>query len=179
LRFETLISDISARFVNMPVSHADQEIEGAQRTICEYLGVDHSSLWQTFGKGANCLVLTHLFQSPGLPPAPDRMMATESFPWAQRKLQAKEILCVPDITKAPPEAARDSETLRQFGMKSTLGIPLSSGGGPVFGVLSFDDTQQARDWPESLQKRLQLVAQVFANVLERRHAQNEYVLSGR
>jgi hypothetical protein len=46
-------------------------------------------------------------------------------------------------------------------------------------VLSFDDTQQARDWPESLQKRLQLVAQVFANVLERRHAQNEYALSGR
>jgi hypothetical protein len=49
LRFETLLTEISARFVNLPASKVDTEIEDAQRVICECLGLDHSSLWQIFG----------------------------------------------------------------------------------------------------------------------------------
>ena len=35
-------------------------------------------------------------------------------------------------------------------------------------ALSFDATQKERDWPEALQKRLQVIAQVFANALARK-----------
>jgi PAS domain S-box-containing protein len=40
----------------------------------------------------------------------------------------------------------------------------------MIGVLTFDATRKARDWPDPLQKQLQLVAQVFANALDRMHA---------
>jgi len=43
----------------------------------------------------------------------------------------------------------------------------------VFGVLSFDATKEERDWPEPLQERLQLIAQVFANALERKNAEKK------
>ena len=46
LRFETLLADISARFVNLPADQIDGEIEKAQRSVCECLGLDLSSLWQ-------------------------------------------------------------------------------------------------------------------------------------
>jgi formate hydrogenlyase transcriptional activator len=119
------------------------------------------------------LYLTHLYRAPELPLLPEHMSGSEFFPWAQRKLQAKEIVDVANTAEAPPEAARDMETWRQVGVKSTLGIPLSVGRGPVIGVLSFDATREERKWPEPLQKRLQLVAQVFANALDRKHGEQK------
>jgi hypothetical protein len=35
-----------SRFVDLPADQIDDEIEGAQRRICEILNLDRSSLWQ-------------------------------------------------------------------------------------------------------------------------------------
>jgi formate hydrogenlyase transcriptional activator len=173
LRFETLLTEISARFVNLPASEVDSEIEDAQRVICDCLGLEHSALWQISGEDHDRLYLTHLYRSPELPVPPEHMSGSEFFPWAQRKVQAKEILCVASTAALPPEAARDMESWRQFGIKSTLAFPLSVGRGTVIGVLSFAATREERDWPEPLQKRLQLIGQVFANAIERKHAEQK------
>ena len=50
LRFETLLAETSARLVNLPADQIDNEIEGAQRRICELLDLDRSSLWQVSEK---------------------------------------------------------------------------------------------------------------------------------
>ena len=44
LRFETLLAELSAHFVNLPADRMDSEIEDAQRRICEFLNLDRSSL---------------------------------------------------------------------------------------------------------------------------------------
>ena len=49
-------------------------------------------------------------------------------------------------------------------------IPLSVGGEPPIGALGFNTTRAERDWPDALVKRLQLVAQIFANALARKRA---------
>ena len=171
LRFETLIADLSLRFVNVPAERVDREIEDAQRAICECLGLEHSSLWQTSTQNPGEMVLTHLYRDdPELPPPPKRMSAQKFFPWTQAKLMARETISVPNTAEGPPEASIDRETWRHFGVKSTLGFPLSVGGGSVFGVVSFDATRQVRACPEPLLKRLRLIAQVFANALERKRA---------
>ena len=46
LRFETLLTEISARFVNMPSEQIDDAIQEAQRQICGCLGIELSALWQ-------------------------------------------------------------------------------------------------------------------------------------
>ena len=171
LRFETLIADLSLRFVNVAADRVDREIEDAQSAICECLGLEHSSLWQTSTQNADELVLTHLYRNPELPTPPKRMSAKEFFPWMQAKLMAGEIVSVPNTAEAPPEADRDKESWQHFGMKSTLSFPLSVGGGAVFGVVSFDAAREVRACPEPLLKRLQLLAQVFANALERKRAE--------
>ncbi len=84
---------------------------------------------------------------------------------------AKEIVYLADVEDAPAEASADLQVWRQFGLQSTLGIPLSLGDGPVFGVLSFDATHVARIVTPHMQKRLQLIAQIFANALERKRAE--------
>src|SRR5664279_1896751 len=173
LRFERLIADLSARFVNVPADRVDREIEDAQRAICECLRLEHSSLWQASIQNPGELVMTHIYRDPELPPTPERMSATEFFPWTQAKLFAGEIIAVPNTTEVPPEASTDREAWHRFGVKSTLGFPLSVGGAPVFGVISFDATREIRACPEPLLQRLQLLAQVFANALERKRAEQK------
>jgi hypothetical protein len=65
LKFETLLAEISAHFVNLPADRIDGEIEDAQRRICELLDLDRSTLWQVCEGEPGTLLLTHLHQPPG------------------------------------------------------------------------------------------------------------------
>ena len=44
LRFEMLLADVCAEFVNVAPTDLDSKIKNAQQVICEVLGVDHSSV---------------------------------------------------------------------------------------------------------------------------------------
>ena len=170
LHFETLLSDLSAQFVSIPADQVDREIENAQRRICEDLDLDLSSLWQGSVGSAHPLTLTHLYRRLDGPQPPEQMGGSEYFPWTYKQLMAGKVVVVSSIEDVPAEAARDQEVWRQFGVKTSLGFPLSAGGGPTLGVLSFNDMKDERTWSDALVKRLQLVAQIFANALARKQA---------
>jgi PAS domain S-box-containing protein len=170
LRFETLLFEISAGFVNLPTDQIDSEIEDAQRRICECLGLDLSSLWQWSDSRPHFLTVTHLHSPPEGPLRPEGIDAREAFPWVLEKMLRGEVLVL-HTENMPPEAARDQEMRRHFGVQSSLVIPLSSGGRPLIGVLSFDYLRAGRAWPEETVKQLALIAQVFTNALERKRSE--------
>jgi formate hydrogenlyase transcriptional activator len=170
LRFEAMLSEISARFVNLPADRIDDEIEDAQRRICECLGLDLSALWQWSDETPRFLTVTHLHSPPEGPSRPDRIDAQEAFPWQLQKLLSGETLAF-STEDLPPEAARDQESRRHFGIKSSVVIPLSTGTGPLLGVLTFDTLRAERAWPAETVKRLTIVAEVFTNALKRKHSE--------
>ena len=75
------------------------------------------------------------------------------------------------MTDVPPEAGRDRETIRVYGTKSDVVVPLSIGEGPVFGMLTFAVMREERSWPETVVTGFKLIAQVFANALARKQAE--------
>jgi transcriptional regulator with GAF, ATPase, and Fis domain len=170
LLFETLIADLSLKFIHLPASEVDLEIQNAQRCVCACLGIDLCGLWQWSDASPGFLALTHLYRSADGPPTPEPMDAQEYFPWCLQQLLDGELISVSSIEEMPPEAARDREVFRHFGIKSTLVIPLSAGGGPLIGALGFNDVKEERPWPEALVKRLEIVAQIFANALVRKRS---------
>ncbi len=170
LKFETLLADISARFVNLPAEQIDGAIEDAQRQVCECLGLDLSVLWQWSVESPRFFTLTHLHSPPEGPTRPERIDAQESFPWVFQKMLRGETLVL-STEDMPPEAACDQESRRFYGVQSSVIIPLSTGGGPLIGVLDFDTLKEERSWSKPHVKRLQLVAQVFANALARKYAE--------
>jgi hypothetical protein len=133
LRFETLLADLSSKFINLPANRLDTEIDDAQRRVCECLGVDAAVLWQWSEEAAGVFRLTHYYLSLGGPPVPERMNAEEHFPWFMNQALAGKVVALSSIDQMPAEAARDREVFRHFGVKTTLNIPLSTGGGPVVG----------------------------------------------
>jgi len=173
LRFESLLTEISTRFINLPAEQVDCEIEAVQQCICEYLGLESSGVWQLSNEATNALILTHLYRPLGGPSVPDRMNASEFFPWCLRKLQNGNVVVNTSTETLPEEAAIDKETFRKYGIKSSLTFPLSVGGAPLFGAMGVNTTLKERDWPEVVVKQLQLVAQMFANALARKVADLE------
>ena len=168
-RFETLVADISAQFVHLPADRIDAEIEDAQRRICECIGVDLSSLWQWSDKAPHSLILTHLHSPSYGPERPEHLDAKESFPWKLAQLMKGDVVAV-TTKELPSEAKRDIESSHAFGIKSSAGIPLTTGGGPLIGVLSFEDLRVERSWPNAILSRLNMVAQIFANALTRKRS---------
>jgi transcriptional regulator with GAF, ATPase, and Fis domain len=161
LRFEMLLADVCAQFVNVALSDVDPTIENAQRVICESLGVDHSSVWQVSKENPDLPVITHVYRDPTLKPLPLHPNVKEYFPWSSSKILNKEIVCVPNTGALPPEAMKDKESWEEYGVHSSLVFPLSVGGGSVIGILAFDN-MEAHDWSEPLQRRLHILAHVFA-----------------
>ena len=173
LNFETLLVNISARFVNLPADRIDGEIEDALRRICEYLDLDRATLWQVDAGESGMLLLTHFHQIPGIQQPAKRMIARNFFPWTSRKVLGGETLVISKMTDLPPEADRDRESFRLYGARSNVLVPLSVGEEPVFGLLSFAVTRRERGWPKTVVEKFQLITQVFANALTRKQADIE------
>ncbi len=176
LQFETLLADISARFVNLPWDQVDSAIEDAQRRVCESLDIDILAVWQLSNEDPVALTATHYY-SVQQGPQPPGLLKQEDFPWFVKQLQAGRIVAVSSLEDMPAEAAHDREVCRQLGVKSNLSIPLSVGDGPLMGVLGLNTTRAERDWPDAIVKRLQLVAQIFTNALARERSERDLVKS--
>jgi len=174
LQFETLLANLSSRFINLPPDEVDREIEDAMRRVCGLLGVDLAALWQASAAAPGILTLTHFYSAQeGLQPPMRGMVLQDYFPWFQQQLLAGRIVAFSSLEELPAEVALDRENCRLFGVKSNLSLPLSVGGAPPVGALGLNTTRAERDWPDALVKRLQLVAQIFPNALARKRAEVE------
>jgi formate hydrogenlyase transcriptional activator len=173
LRFGTLLAEISSRFVNVPANQVDGEIRGAQRRMCEFLDLDRSSLGQLSEREPWVVPLTHIHQPQGGSPLPEGLDGRIFFPWTAQKALAGQTVTIAKMSDLPPEADRDRESYGLYGTKSNVVVPLSVGGGPPFGVLTFAVLREERDWPEAVVKGFQLIAQVFASALARKRAEEQ------
>ncbi len=108
LEFETLISDLSSRFINLPAGEVDREIEDALRRVCDFLGIDFAVLWQWSGAApVSSRPPTYYAQEGSRPPEPLRQ---EQFPWYRRQMLAGRMVAISSLEELPAEAAVDRES---------------------------------------------------------------------
>jgi PAS domain S-box-containing protein len=167
LEFETLISDLSSKFINLPPGEVDGAIQNALRSVCEFLAIDYAVLWQWSVAAQDVIAPTHAYPSENGSRLPGPLRQ-EQYPWTARQMRAGHVIVLPSLDGLTAEAAVDRESARHIGIKSTLCLPLCVGGEPPVGALAFNTLRASRDWPDALVCRLQLVAQVFANALARK-----------
>jgi formate hydrogenlyase transcriptional activator len=165
--FETLLVELSTRFINLDPKDVDREIEDALRRVCESLRIDYAVLWQWAASASALILPTHAYPPLADPRTLDPLRQ-ESFPWVVQEILAGRMVVVSGLDDMPEEAAVDRESARLSGILSNLTVPLSVGGAPAVGALAFSTLRAPREWTDGDVKRLQLVAQVFANALLRR-----------
>lgn len=167
LEFETLISDLSSRFINLPPGEVDHEIEDALRRVCEALTIDFAVLWQWSAADPDVIEPTHAYPGLASLPTPEPLRQ-EQYPWTREQMLAGRMVAISSLRELPAAAAVDRESAHLSGIKSNLCLPLSVGGQSHVGALALNTLLEEREWPDALIKRLQLVAQVFTNSLARK-----------
>lgn len=173
LLFETILSEVSSRFVHLDPEDVDNEIFEAQRRVCEYLDLDLAALWQLSPGNPGGLAMTHLYRPQGGPPIPDNFDAREYFPWALEQLVAGKVIRISSLDEVPPGGVRDREVWGEFGVKSVLIFPLCGGGDKVIGFLGFHAVTEECQWTDDLVNRLELVSQIFCSALQRKRVDAE------
>ncbi len=168
LRFETLLAELSAIFVNLPAHEVDSQINGALQKLVEFLDVDRAGLAEVLIEQKQ-LVITHSYQHPGVPLLPS-IILDEQLPWYARIVREGKIFQLSNLLDdLPPEATAERAYCQQVGLKSHLMIPLRVMNG-VVGAIGFGSFRHSRSWPEELVQRLRLVGEIFTNALARKRA---------
>jgi PAS domain S-box-containing protein len=167
LHFEELLADLSSKFVNVLPAEVDPAIEHALRHVCESIGIDWAVLWQWSSDDPGVIRPTHFF------PSEEGLQASEpldqsQYPWVVQQMVDGSVIALSSLEELPEAAAVDRKSAVLSGIKSTLCLPLTVGGGPPIGALAFNTLRAEHDWPDILVQRLQLVAHVFSNALIRK-----------
>ena len=164
LRFETLLSQLSAGLIHVPASNLDKALEHGLGEVVTFLGADRGALDEHRSGEPRSRIA---WAAPGFEELPWIMEADE-FPWTAAKLRDGDIVRFSRTDDLPTAAASDRASYTRVGTRSHVSLPLRAGGA-LLGVLSLDSVRDERDWSDELVERLGLLSEAFANALERRH----------
>jgi formate hydrogenlyase transcriptional activator len=170
LGFEVIISELLARFLNAPDARIDAEIEDAIRRIAESLDLDQGLLVQ-WGDDSALPLPTHSWTVPwGLRPpvAP----GSDVVPWVHHQSVLGKIVMFSRVEDLPPEAEKDKQFFRASGRKALISLPVRIDG-RVIGALIFASLHAETDWSDEVVRRLGIIADVFANLLDRQNGKQE------
>jgi formate hydrogenlyase transcriptional activator len=170
LRFETMLSDLSTRFVNLSADQIDQEIEQCLKRIAETLNIDRCSVAQ-LNNDKTELRVTHAYAASGITPMPG-IVLNKQQPWYSQRLFRCESIVMSSIEELPKEAEVEKRHCIEQGIKSSALIPLVVSG-KFLGVVGFASLRAERQWPEVLVQRIKLVGVVFANALMRKDSEKK------
>jgi formate hydrogenlyase transcriptional activator len=167
MRFERLLVDLSARFVNLTSDHIDEHIDDCLKLLVEFLGNDRSTLVE-FGDDEALLSVTHSYAVDGCEAFPVGPLAAARLPWFIGQFRSGQTVYLKHLPdELPPEAKEERDYCRVHGIQSNVTVPLAVGG-TTLGGLTFAFINRRCDWPTEIVSRLRVIGEVFANALMRK-----------
>lgn len=164
LQIHALLAELSTTFVRVPTERIDEEIESSLQRIAEALDVDHIALGvitadgqDFYSKYCYAKATTKLWDAGSL---------MSEGPYMTRMLLSGRPFIMHDVEDLPPDAAIDRESFQRYNIQADLVFPFIVGG-HLCGGIGFA-CSRPRHWSDEAVRGLGLIADVFANVLERK-----------
>ena len=167
LRAEQAFASLSAKFINLPSALVDREITHGLQVLVESLDTDQATLGQIEADSGNIFV-SHVWVRADFP-AFTELADKRVLPWLARRMAQGEDVGIERIEDLPPEAVQERDYLLATGMKSCLVIPFRVAG-KVMGEMSTGTFREHRRWEERFISRFRDLADIFANALARKQA---------
>ncbi len=165
LRFETLLSELTAGLIHVRTGTIDAALARALQQVGTFLGVDRGHL-DVYERGGSVRIAWAL---PALEDVPD-VLDDDQFPWTAGALRRGHIVRFSRVDELPDEAAIDRASFARAGTRSKIALPLNAGPS-ILGALTFASVRSERAWPAELVERLLRVSEAFASALERKRVE--------
>lgn len=175
VRVDALITELSSRFVNVPLDRIGSEIAYTIDQLPQFLPKISRVSLQEYTADMNALLLTRT--NIDLWNATTRFKA-EDLEWYTRQgLNNKEVVLV-DVSRLPKEANAPKRVLQDRGIGSTLSVPLEASG-CVMGILAFNSADRGTEWSRPMVEQCRMLGQVFASALLRKRTDHALTISER
>jgi len=169
LRFEALLTQVSAEFIALPSSEIDAAIERTLGAIGRSLDVDRGWFLQT-DRERRGLVYTHEWCADGIDSErEDEDMAyfpAGRLPWYWQQLLTRTPVVISSPDDYPPEARAERSFELAHGVQSLVSVPIDVGEVTI-GQLGFETINRRRSWNETVVNQLKLLGQVITNAVVR------------
>jgi PAS domain S-box-containing protein len=164
LRFEKLISEVSARLVNASPDRMDGEINQALGKIVHFFGVNACLLVEASPDRTKA-VISHGALAHDESPVWLGANMLSLFPWSSTLVPRGEIISFSSLDELPEAAAVDKESYKAWGVRSALTIPVVFEGS-ISHSISLSSHTEDRTWPEEYIPRLRLLGEIILNCMK-------------
>ena len=170
LEFQRLISELSAYLIDLPADKIDAGIDFALDRISKSIDVERLNLHEFVDNGTD-LLSTHGSGNQ----LPDKLLLRQDYPYTISRLSKNNELIVANFDLLTEMPTVERELIFSRNVRAGVFLPLEAGGA-VLGVLSFVSRTE-RQWSDSLIEQMRMLAQIFANALVRRRADEALLTS--
>jgi diguanylate cyclase (GGDEF)-like protein len=173
IKFENLIATLSKSFINLELDNIDDGIKNALEEIVKFTESDHGyvCIFKNFKIKTG---ITYEWCSRGIKPQIKNITGffTEEIPAWMNKLNKLETFKVHDISKIKLKKKKAQRLLKMQKMKSIIAVPMIYNGS-LIGYMGLDSIKEKRSWTRDDIKLLNIAADIFTNILERKQAEEE------
>jgi len=168
--FQTVLDGVFERFTDLSEDDFDPAVGFALESIGRFVGADRAYVIR-YDNEAQLTWMTHEWCGPGIDPSYDEEQGREfgEAPRQQARLEAFDVNEIRDVSALGPDWAADRDYLVSQGISAILEVPLVRQG-ELVGVIGLDSMSGAVPWTAEDVTMLRAVATLFAQVSERRVA---------
>lgn len=167
IHFEQLITTLATQFINLPIEEIDRGLQNILQSAGEFTMADRSYLFLLDDASGTTISNTHEWCAPGIRPEIETLqhLVVADLHHFFEPLFNLEPVRLSSLEQLPPDSPT-REILERQDIQSLLSIPLSSEG-KFIGFLGFDYVRSQNDDLESYIPLLEILGELFVNVLER------------
>jgi sigma-B regulation protein RsbU (phosphoserine phosphatase) len=172
-RFETLVHDITTRFINLASEKYDEVINTLLRDIGEFIGIDRAYLF-VITADRKAFNNTHEWEAKGIGQVDISLkyFLVNTFTWWRRSLFEKDYVYFSSIADLPDDAEAERRFMSLGRIHSMLLVPLLHKGS-LDGFIGFDTVRGRKIWNRKEIYLLKSVAQDIVNLRLRWEAERE------
>jgi PAS domain S-box-containing protein len=166
--FQSLIADISARFINLASEEIDKSIQQSIGELGRFAQADRSRV-VLFSSRNKQLKVSHVWCDD---PKKDRNqdLPFGKCPWWMERLRDLNPIHVPSVADLPREAAVAKKLFESESIQSLLAVPILRAGS-LLGYLEFDSIRGLKSWSGDTIGFLQIGADIVAHAFERKRVE--------
>ena len=164
-KFDEILTAISTRFINLPSTEINTEVDHVLQQIGDFEQVDHSYVF-LINRDSDTLTNTNEWCAPGVESQIHNLknLPTNIFPWWMGKLEKLTEVHIPIVSELPDEAVSERKLLEQQSIQSVLVVPLAIHNS-LIGFLGFDTVSKPRFWSQDSILLIKMVGDILSNAL--------------
>jgi PAS domain S-box-containing protein len=166
LKFESLLGDLSAKLVNLPLESIDEAIEESIKSLVEFFDADRCHLG-AFSSDQSHLVVSYFFSRPGIDIPQITDVGKNYLSFIYENVKNDKLIVFSKPSELSEDAKQERTLVEKLGIKSLIVLPLKIDDIVQFG-LSLSTVDRHRQWKEHTIRHITIVGNIIANVLHRK-----------